>query len=57
MFSVERPQGEINNLLDRCSDLENQGASLYPGMTYEEGVKAGIEWVLGQTDDHPLEDE
>ena len=28
-----------------------------PGMTYEEGVKAGIEWVLGQTDDHPLEDE
>jgi hypothetical protein len=30
--------------------------SKYPGMTYEEGVRAALEWVTGDVDDHPMEE-
>ncbi len=54
MFSVERTQGEIDNLLDRCINADIEGSS-YPAMTYEEGIKAGIEWITGQIDEYPLD--
>lgn len=28
----------------------------YPGMTYAEGVKAALEWVLGDTEETPFEE-
>ena len=48
-------QSEIDDVLDKCLDQEDEGGSRFPGMTYEQGVKAGIDWL---TDDgaHPLED-
>ena len=54
MFSVERTQGDINNVLDRCDISEVEEGTLYPTMTYENGVKAAIEWITGQTDEYPL---
>lgn len=38
-------QEQIDDVLNKCSDSEDEGTSIYPGMTYEQGVKAGIEWV------------
>jgi len=29
----------------------------FPERTYEEGVKAGIQWVTGLADSHPLDKE
>ena len=48
---------EINDVLDKCADAENEGKTRWRSMTYEQGVRAGIEWVLGNTDENPLEDD
>lgn len=34
--------------------IENDGK--FPGMTYAEGVKATLEWIRGDREDHPMED-
>lgn len=47
---------EIDEVLNRCADAENDGRSEYPGMTYEQGLRVGIEWVLGIGDEPPFED-
>lgn len=46
---------EIDDVLNKCTDMEMQGETAVPGMTYEQGVKAGIEWVAGFTNDNPLD--
>ena len=46
---------EIGDVLDFCSDAENEGVSSWPGMTYEQGVEAAVRWMMGQGDS-PIED-
>lgn len=53
-MNIERTDQEIYDLLDECSEAENNGNSQYPGMSYEQGIKAGIEWVTGNVNEHPL---
>jgi len=53
---MERPQERIDEILNRCSEQEEEGGSRWPGMTYEQGVSAAIRWMLGETDDDPYED-
>lgn len=50
-----RTEKEINDLIDKCADAAMNGTK-FSGMSYEEGIRAGIEWVLGLSDEHPLED-
>lgn len=52
-----RTEQEINDLLNECMKAEENGTQRYPAMSYEQGVKAGIEWLLEYTNDHPLEEE
>lgn len=52
---MARTEEEINDLLNKCVDAEDTGESKYPGMTYEQGIKAAIEWLTGNTDDNPLD--
>lgn len=47
-------ENEINNVLNECSECEDLGESKYPGMTYEHGVKAAIEWLQGYGE-NPME--
>lgn len=42
---------EIEEQLDKAKELNGK----YGGMTYEEGVVAALEWILGWTDDEPME--
>lgn len=53
---MNRTEEEISKVLDACIESENTGESKYPGMTYEQGVRAALEWVTGDTDDNPMED-
>ncbi len=48
-----RTSKEILAMLDQAVDRSNQKTK-FPGMTYEEGVRAALEWVDG--DDDPLEE-
>lgn len=49
----ERTEKEINEIIDWAARAEASGRSNFPGMSYEEGVRAALEWVTGQSDDKP----
>lgn len=52
---MNRSEEEINDQLCAAVEAMDQG-SKYPGMSYEEGVKYALEWVLGYSDEKPMED-
>jgi hypothetical protein len=49
-----RGRKEIDALIDRVIERKESGKH-YWGMSYEEGVRNALEWVLENTDDDPLE--
>lgn len=53
MYQVTRSEKEIDSLLNQCLDAQDSGESKYPGMSYEQGIRAAIEWITGQ-DENPL---
>lgn len=48
-----RTQKQIDDLLNRCAEAEESGESAYLGMSYEQGIKAAIEWLDGG--DYPFD--
>jgi hypothetical protein len=55
MYRLAQNDTDIDDVLNQCADAEDEGRSQYPGMTYEQGVRIGIEWLLGITDESPFE--
>lgn len=55
-ITLVRSESEVNELLDACTAMEAAGETKYPGMSYEQGVKYALDWVLGNSDEHPMED-
>ena len=53
-MNIVRSEQEIFDLLNLCADAEETGSSIYPGMIYEQGIKAAIEWLVGDIDNHPI---
>ena len=51
-----RSLSEIKEMVGDTLDRIDSGRS-YHGMTYEEGVLAALDWVLGNTNDKPIEEE
>ena len=52
----EKPeQSEIDDVLNQCLDSEDTGQSKFPGMSYEQGVKAGIQWLTEEFE-NPMND-
>lgn len=47
-----KSQSEIKEMIDKASDDERN----LHGMTYQEGVRAALEWVLENWDEDPIED-
>lgn len=54
MYTITVTDEEINDLLNKCSDAEENGSDL-PGMTYEEGIKNALMWATGQIADNPFD--
>ena len=44
----------IDAVLTKCSECMD--GSVYPGMSYEDGVRYAIDWMQGEGD-HPFEEE
>lgn len=55
-MNIVRSEQEIWDLLNQCTEAEETGTSNYPGMTYEQGIKAAIEWIIGNVKVHPIND-
>ena len=53
-YEIVRKDQDIDNILKHCSDAENEDETKFPEMTYEQGVKAGIRWITGETDYNPI---
>lgn len=56
-YLLKRSNKEIDDVLNSATAWEEKGGSAVPGMTYEQGVMAGIQWALGDTDRHPIEED
>jgi hypothetical protein len=56
MELTTKSQKDIDDLLNKCMAAEDEGTTKYPGMTYEQGVTAGIRWLMEHGQPHPLED-
>lgn len=67
MTNIERVDLEAGLSYEQIEAIEDQqmaasvivseGRSKYPGMTYEQGIRDALEWVLGESDEMPLEGE
>lgn len=54
-MNVVRTKEEIERVLEECDRLNKSGESRMYGMTYEQGVSAMYEWLIGDTDISPLD--
>lgn len=56
MFKItEDDERQIKDQLGEA--LSTEFESRFPGMTYEMGVSAALQWVLGETPVPPMEDD
>ena len=39
-----------------CDESRSRAGTRYPGMSYEEGVRDALEWIVGDRDEAPLAD-
>jgi len=46
---------QIDEVINQCVESEETGESRWPGMTYEQGVRAALEWIQGYGE-NPMED-
>lgn len=54
-YAIALPNADIDDVLNRAQEAVDGGKSAHPGISYEDGILAGIQWVLGHTEDHPLD--
>jgi hypothetical protein len=53
-----RTEREIEKEVDKIDpEAAASGASKWPGMSFEQGVDAALRWVLGWSDEPPMEDD
>lgn len=54
---LERTAKEIDELLNNARHSADEGVTRFSGQSYEEGILAAIDWLVGDTDEHPYPDE
>ena len=54
MRTIVRSDKEIDDVLNMASDGVEDG-SIYPGMSYEQGIQNFADWLFGDTDDTPFD--
>jgi hypothetical protein len=48
---------EMDEQLNQAYESKDAQGSKWPGMSYEDGVIATLNWVTGETSEPPMEDE
>jgi hypothetical protein len=51
-----RSRAEIEEVQFKADQNIEEGKTYVPGMTYEEGVSAALQWALGDSDEDPMAD-
>lgn len=55
-MNITQTEDEILSVLDEAQENTSSGKSKYSGMSYEDGVIAALDWILGRSDVQPMED-
>lgn len=50
-MAIVKTEQEIQKKIDKVSDLEYDGSVRFNGMSYLEGVREALSWVLGDLDE------
>lgn len=53
-MEIKRSEEEVEDLKAFCELAEVKGISKYPGMSYEQGIMAALDWITGEVNIHPL---
>lgn len=53
-YQLERNEKEISELESACAEQEAEGGSKFPGMSYEQGIRAAIRWLTDKDEENPL---
>lgn len=56
VYRIERSGSDVDDLIDECARRVNDGENKFFGLTYEAGIEAGIRWLIGEQEEHPLEE-
>lgn len=54
---IARTDDEISAVCEAALININDGKTRFAGQTYEEGIVAAIDWLIGNTDDDPYPNE
>jgi hypothetical protein len=56
---MKRDEEEIEEQIGRCYDNKDKYGmgGKWPGMSYEDGVLAALQWVIGNQEEPPMEDD
>jgi len=54
---IERTEDEIAEVENRAAESAGKGRSVYPGMSYEEGIDAVLRWLFNPDEDPPFEED
>lgn len=56
-YALARTDEEIADCTARAIESKDEHGTRWPGMSFEEGVIAALDWLTGESDDHPMESE
>lgn len=56
-YKIKRSDEEIDAVLNKVADQTDQGGTKYFGMSYEQGVAEGINWITGNQEENPMGDD
>jgi hypothetical protein len=54
-YTINRTTAEIDRVRNWAVEAEAEGVRHFPGMSYEDGVAAAIDWLVGDRDEAPDE--
>lgn len=54
-YVIVRDVGEVEELMQRALGAESEG-SVYPGMSYEQGIVAAIDWLTDEQQEYPFDE-
>lgn len=53
-----RHEDDINEQINAAQDsIDEHGGTQWPGMSYEQGVQAGLRWAIGDDETPPMDEE
>lgn len=49
-------ESKIQTQIERANKQRSKGYTMYSTMSYEDGICSALNWILGNTDEEPMDD-